>query len=311
METRHNEHDRNKLAELCDLFGDHLAHLINDVGVPLRKAEFITQKACKKSLRACYRQDFKNRQDLKGRQLESKAQAEQITRLSQSLGKLPFAHFLAQHENTVLEEWVAGTPLNRLSLRAQDYKLAGQLLGQLATCLPARSDTNPVRDTQHELEWRLGKLNTHVSELQAAGLINSRTARYLPELALSNVPDQLEKGLCHLDYCPANILRSRDTLAVIDLELLANTALDGDLARTFYLWPMHDKARNQFLNGYGLQRSPQSFIHHELFWAVTTLAAAAHYQHSIEQLDPRLIESLEILATDRLPNPWLHTAATR
>jgi glycosyltransferase involved in cell wall biosynthesis len=141
--------------------------------------------------------------------------------------------------------------------------------------------------------------------LTAAGLIEADLARRLHGLASGNAPAALDVGIVHQDLQPQNLLRCDGELWAIDPELLDVSALDADLGRSCYLWPMPDLARQAFLRGYERYRSATPFVQHELFWAIVSVAGGARYWHEVGPLDHRLIAALHALARGELPLPWV------
>ena len=287
--------------------GAELSQLVEQLGTRLTSVEALHDVSTRVGPRCSYKLSFADVHILKGRTVESSRQAERIVELSRRLSGLPFARGISARGNALLETWIEGTPLCEQSITpanyAPVYEDAGELLGLLSSIKP---DDHPQGPPRHGPQPKLARLATALAQLVSGEQISRLSADQLQQRATDNAPDSMAAGIVHLDLHPNNLLHHRGALWVIDPELLNIGALDLDLARTFYGWSMPDPARQRFLLGYQRHRSITTFIQHELFWAIMTLAAAANYKYGIGQADPHLIAALHALAKHRLPSPWVN-----
>jgi Ser/Thr protein kinase RdoA (MazF antagonist) len=112
----------------------------------------------------------------------------------------------------------------------------------------------------------------------AAGLVDQARAGGIAALALRSMPSDCDTGFAHCDFCPQNLVVDRGGLVrAIDNDSMAYDALDYDLARWWYRWPMPEADRAAFLRGYGRHRSPAAFQRHFDFWMVLAFAESVMF----------------------------------
>jgi hypothetical protein len=81
--------------------------------------------------------------------------------------------------------------------------------------------------------------------------------------------------LTHQDFCGANLVLKGGAIVAIDNVTMKVSALDEDLARTWYRWPLGESEWRTFLRGYSEKRDVDSYLSHERFWRALTLIHAA------------------------------------
>ena len=148
---------------------------------------------------------------------------------------------------------------------------AGDLLGRLHS-LPCRAQATPVRDVC----WHLEKLRLNIGKMAKAGNLARTTAEHILQLAADLKPPDVEVGLIHGDFCGENIVidRSGNPIAV-DNEHITLGALDYDLVKCWYRWPMTPSQRLAFRECYQSYRSTLPAIEHFRFWSICSLANSA------------------------------------
>jgi hypothetical protein len=65
---------------------------------------------------------------------------------------------------------------------------------------------------------------------------------------------------------------------IVDNEGLGFGALDFDLARSWYRWPLAPELRQAFYRGYGEHRPVDSLRAHFWYWAISVLVASAVFR---------------------------------
>lgn len=223
--------------------------------------------------RACFRLRLKDGRIVKGRRFASVEKRETFTSLCPALDRLPFSRVLAAHGAATIEEWVPGTPV-------EPDDLVGGFTGDLATVLgnlnrrpiPREASTAKIRG----VNWHTNRLRNFLAELTTQGHVNSTFTTKIFDLASDNQPPDFECGVIHTDFHPQNmVLREQNEICTIDNEGLRIGVLDFDIARCWRRWPMTREQRNVFRQAYGHFRCLDSFLAHQKFWSISTLALTA------------------------------------
>jgi aminoglycoside phosphotransferase len=220
-----------------------------------------------------FRLQFEGGRVLKGRRLQTLTEALRTEYILQCIDHPAFPKVLARHDCAILTEWIDGTALDRKPLTAQLARECGALQGLLhGVPLPRDNPYEPLRARRSE-----PALRDRCEQLTRAGLLETDDAQALLDLALQHAPMSCAEGFTHGDFCGENIvLQPAGTLCVIDCDALAVDALDYDLGRTWYRWPMAAALRDAYLSGYESMRSVHDFVTHFAYWAIAaTLAGAA------------------------------------
>lgn len=292
--------------------GDDLHALVGKVSAKLVRSQRLGRDAGQTRDRACYRLDFDDGRILKGRYVPAPAQAERLMSLMPLLQDLPLSRPLGRHGRALLEEWLDGIPLTQIpdddrSSLEHYAELSGDLLGRLSRA--CGDDLEDARQPQSP-ESKLRKLERQLSALSSAERLTTEAADWLTGTATDNAPFELETGLVHLDLQPSNLLVADDELVLVDNESISLGSLDFALARVWYLWPMTREEQAAFLRGYTRHRNPISFVRHELFWAIITLAAGAELELSGGEQNSSAIAALNAITAGELPRPWLQEPST-
>ena len=206
---------------------------------------------------------------VKARQVETAEQANRIVAIRSVLPDRHFPKILAHCDTALIEEWIDGSPI---ASRPTDHPTAiqsGQLLG-----LIHKSPIPPVL-TSPDVSMpgrRLTRLDRQTNELVDRGKITSAEKDRILELSRRHRPDHCESGIIHRDFCAENLIEGRrGALYAVDNETMRYDALDFDLARTWYRWPMEPDYWSSFLDGYGSLRSTVNFKRHAPFWCLSAL----------------------------------------
>jgi Ser/Thr protein kinase RdoA (MazF antagonist) len=272
-----------------------LAALVRDAGGGLLRATPITALRSREAART-FRLELADGRTLKGRVLESEARAAEMQRLVALAGD-GYAQVLARDGEAVLEEWVAGRPPAADDWTAALLRQAGALLGRLhALSAPPEAAARGTAFATAQLEERLAIAARH-------GALSPSVLRAARSATRAWRPMRAATGLVHVDFCAENlILAAPGRLACVDNATLTTGALDGDLARTWYRWPLDAAGRQAFLAGYEAHRGAGGFLAHAAFWALHALAISLAFRARLgaESLDqPRAL--LERLLADGTP----------
>jgi thiamine kinase-like enzyme len=281
---------------LRETLGDDLCALIEGLTSGIRDIAPITSLSARRSSRASFRIALEDGSVVKGRRLDSRFEAERLTRLSRHLCLPLIPAVIAQHGTAVIEPWTEGRSL--IDLSPTELQACGALLGSIhaARLLPSADADIAIagRERQTRLADNLRRLITWRRVNQGLH------ARVLA--AAEPVPAAPAIGLIHGDFCADNLVRTTDgTIVAVDNETLRFEAFDYDLARSWYRWPMDGAQREAFLDGYGSKRPTLDFQRHFSYWAICALVDSAVFRIGadiagddavLQQLD-RFVESRE------------------
>lgn len=223
--------------------------------------------------RRTYRVDLVGGGVVKGRAFAAAGHAARIANLAARLPAADFAAVLAAGECAVIEQWVAGTVLDaRVAAPGVIAKL-GVILGRLhATPLDAGGAPS-VRSDGH-----LVALQRSFTTIADSRLLDHWSISRALDIARGNAPATVELGLTHNDLAPDNVVSRDDgALTVVDNELVSIDALDSDLGRTWWRWPMPPDLFAAFLAGYSACRADDGFRRHFRFWSIYTAANACAF----------------------------------
>lgn len=264
-------------------FGADLAALVGRRRAPLARAVLITGLPSGTLARATFRLDFSDGHRLKGRRFDDPAHAARMRALVRQLALPGLPRILALRGAAVLEEWVPGTPLDRVRATPRLLRHAGRLLGAIHA-VDGQGTLGPAPPTP---EARCALIERSLAELAALSLLAHDQARRLLDAARAHRPVHQDVGIIHRDFCAENlVLDARGGLHVVDNGTLTVDARDFDLARTWYRWPMTPTQRRTFEEGYGPCRDLASFHAHSPFWSVAVLVDAALFRHHAKTADP-------------------------
>jgi UDP-2,3-diacylglucosamine hydrolase len=238
------------------------------------EVEAITALPSPANERGNYRVRLDNGTFVKASLLVTASRAREIASI---LGLLRHRHLtrpLAQHRRGLVTEWVDGRwPDEQPAGLAEE---CGAILGSLHAVRVPRGF--PFLVSRLGDTWDL-KLRGDLATIVDAGLLDGMAAREALAAARQSAPPGADTGFVHRDFCPSNLVIDGDGLVrAIDNDSMACDALDYDLARWWYRWPMPDADRTAFLGGYARYRSPSSFERHFTFWMVLALVESAMFR---------------------------------
>lgn len=281
------------MNHLFPVMGDDLWSLVREFGPDLVSAEDITRLPSPVSNRVSFKLRFSDGSVVKGKQTESERRCDRLATLLPGLEIVRCSSLLGREGAALLEEWIPGTPLHQLAITLDYLSEAGELMALFGrTPLPTAAVPSRFADPKRFL----AQAERRLAGLVDAAVLASKSARRLLSRAEENRPERLDVGLIHHDFCPENlIVESGGVLHVVDIEDIRVGPLDVDLARTSYRWPMTSFQWQKFSEGYGRYRGVDSFVAHEVFWAIWTLSGSALFrlQRRLPHLPPlRLLQSL-------------------
>lgn len=270
-------------AGVDPVFDDALRRLVAAMGATIVAARPITTLPGRASARATCRLRLSDGREVKGRRVESAEDAERIERLVRAWRTRHLPTPLARRDRVLIEPWVSGQPLTALPPKASRVEACGRLLGRLHVM---GAHVEPLGAI---LASRMNRARGVIGQLTGDGSLTRAAARRLIELAERYAPRTCQTGIIHGDFCPENIIVSgQRALRVIDCETIAIDAIDYDLARATYRWPLHGDAESHFLAGYGRARDPGAFLRHRPFWMVCALADAALFRSAARTPNARV-----------------------
>jgi len=192
--------------------------------------------------------------------------------LRQTLTCLPtdrFAQIRANNSRASLEDWVEGPTLDAVPCTKPLLVASGHFLVDIHHAVPLEFPDGDVLDRYgHTLEANL-------MSLREVGLLDRSVVRDVAAFVSRNAPQRCIQGLTHQDFCGANLVLKGRTIVAIDNVTMRVSALDEDLARTWYRWPLGESEWRTFLRGYSEKRDVDSYLSHERFWRALALIHAA------------------------------------
>jgi Phosphotransferase enzyme family len=274
-----------QIAAAPDRLGADLWSLVVRLDAPLVAAWILTRLPSPLMTHASFRLRLANGRTVKGRRVETPEQARRIAELLPRLGRRHFPRVLAIHGHALLEEWIPGTVLTRVTASALEYERCGRILGSIhMTRLPDGRGAAPPSAVR-----RLAVAERQLAELVRVGALSEASFRSALGQLRANVPDAVAVGIIHRDFCAENmVLTPARDLYVVDNETIRIDCPELDLARTWYRWPMTPTQRAAFLAGYRHRRDPASFLRHFPFWSITALVDTALFRTQAQTPAPTL-----------------------
>ncbi|MGH7963155.1 MAG: aminoglycoside phosphotransferase family protein [Candidatus Binatia bacterium] len=258
-----------------DQVGEDLWALIERVSAPLVTVTIVTSLPSVWCQRASFRLQFADGRVLKGRRCETSDQAERIEYLARFLNHQRFPKVLARCRSALLTEWIEGRPLTFADYKPDLLARCGELQGWIHR-IPLPHAASP---DHLSLSSRRTDLDRSIQLLVAGGVLAKQEGRRIFDLAMAHAPDTFAVGFIHGDFCAENIvLRPPEHISVIDNDTVLIDAYDYDLGRTWYRWPMNRTQIEVYYSGYRQYRSPDSFITHFPYWAVSALVDSAKFR---------------------------------
>lgn len=289
--------------------GSALRALLADLGSPVTSVERITGLGRDPaSLPQTFRLTLADGRVLKGRRHGSRRESRRFATLARLLDWAPLSRVLAATGEATLEEWVDGRPLGRTTDAEggdpEDLaRWAGDVLGRLH-----RTSVGPVADRFARLagtDQRMDALEAALGALEMRDAVSTDMARRLCARAReAQPPDALAHGLVHGDLAPENIVLGAGGPILVDNTTLSVAALDEDLARAWYRWPMGPSHRAAFVEAYERHRAIDRFCRHFDFWMILALAEAARYRCEVAPKSAMVpLEKLHAMARPAVGRP--------
>jgi Ser/Thr protein kinase RdoA (MazF antagonist) len=275
MRTTDGDGRALRIADAPARLGADLWALVARLDAPLVAARILTRLPSPVMAHASFQLRFANGRTVKGRRVETPDQAHRIAELLPRLGVRHFPRLLACHGHALLEAWIPGTSLARVTPSALVFRRCGRILGSIhVTRSPDGMVTVPAGAAR-----RLAVAERQLAQLEGLGALSGASSRRALCHLRDNVPDHVAAGIIHRDFCAENIVLTsvRDPY-VIDNETIRVDTPELDLARTWYRWPMTPPQREAFLTGYRSRRDPSSFLRHFPFWGIAALVDTALFR---------------------------------
>ncbi|MEO7119245.1 MAG: hypothetical protein ABIZ34_09780 [Candidatus Limnocylindrales bacterium] len=261
---------------LTDHLGLDLRLLLAGLSSPVVQVEDVTGLPSAVLARTTMRVALADGRVVKARQMDDPVDVERVMGLAGLLDPVIFAVPMLALGSAMIEPWVVGVALGE-----GPSEVALETLGRALGALHRQVAPHGVaaRSDSRTPAVRLALTIAALERLQAAGAISDADRGDLVARAQANVPARIEVGPIHRDLAPENVVITPDGKPmVVDNAMIDLGALDADLARTAYRWPMDGAARAAFEVGYEEQRSASAFRQHRDFWMIATLADAAVFR---------------------------------
>ena len=177
--------------------------------------------------------------------------------------------------NALWMEWLEGSRCNNHNPSNEICYAAGKIQKQLHKQeLPAKYGSLVLSGSEY---WQ-NRLERRIRSLSENGLLSGRELDILGSVTISNRTDTIPLGLTHGDYCPENfIIKPDSSLAIVDIEALAVSSLEYDLARTFHRWQMTDIQRQNYFAGYDSPNVVDLFNRYLHYWQILVLSEAVYF----------------------------------
>lgn len=248
---------------------------------------------------ATFRVTFRDGGRTKARSWPHHKDAGDVSRILDRLPPDRFPRMLAFESRASLEQWFDGDLLASVTPTAERLLDSGRLLGLIhQTSSPEEPNGQGWRDTTDCAR----KLESKLQRLVSLRVIDQQSAATVWENATAERLKYAHYGLAHRDFCGENLLVSRGKVCCIDNVTFGTLALDEDLARTWYRWPMADGNWEIFLRGYAETRGVEPFLRSGLFWKANVLAGSILMRLRCGLPAQAQVPLNRLLATFRLPN---------
>lgn len=283
--------------------GEDMAALLTDLPTRAVSATPITSLSARRSNRAGFRVVLADGSALKARRFESEFEAARFARLTQHLDNPRVPAAIAQRGAAVIEPWAEGRSLTTAEMSPAELRDCGALLGAIHIARPPHGSDGEIAIARREREDRL---SINLQRLSLAGKLDEEFGRRV-HAAAAAAPSAPAIGLIHGDFCPENLVRTTDgRILAIDNETIRLEALDYDLARSWYRWPMTAAQARCFIEGYATRRPAEPFLRHFSYWAICALVDAAVFRNGagIDGVDA-LLARLDAFTRERpsFPGP--------
>jgi hypothetical protein len=223
-----------------------------------------------------FRLRFADGRVLKGRRVDTPAQAEAVEYISRCLGHRGLPRMLARRGRAFLTEWIEGRPLSAERCDRQVLQRCGALQGWVhSQAVPAG---NPLPASGTIESWR-ASAERGLRALVEQAVLDDGVARNAAEIAEAYAPRSCAWVFAYVDFCADNIVvQPSGEVCLVDNETLSIQPCDYDLGRTWYRWPMQRSDREAFLNGYCDHRRVADSLAHFPFWAIAAVVDGALFR---------------------------------
>lgn len=240
----------------------------------LVEARALSAMTSSQTRRGSYRLRFSKGRALKACLFESEYRCQRVRMLLAEVEPGLFPRVVLAHGPWLVAEWTDGREIPSVKPRRHSLTATGRLQGKLHRSRPPESslvdDGGP-----HGLE----QLGAELQELEDSGGLARSARSSLLRLAERSRPESWLIGIVHGDLCGENLIMTASGQPVaIDFETLDVDALDFDLARTWYRWPLSRRQRETYLKGYREYRSVEEVGEHFLFWAIRATVQSALFR---------------------------------
>jgi hypothetical protein len=279
--------------------GTDLSALIATLGTSVVESLPITGLRSRTFTRATFRLTLADGRVLKGRRLDSPADADRIRTVVTRLGRPEMPRIVAHRGAALLEEWIVGEPALQSRADVAFIERCGGVLGIIhGTPLgtpPIQPQTRPEPAAQYD------RVECALAELLQLGVLSARVAADLRTVAREHLPAEIAVGFVHRDFCGENIVRGPGGAPfVVDNGSVGVDAIEFDLARTWYRWPLPAAQRRAFDAGYRAHRQRAGATEQFPFWAVAVLSEATLFRIRARTAGWRVpLRRLERLLRDR------------
>ncbi len=254
--------------------GPDLEALVAALDAPVRRIVTLTRLRAPGVEHASFRLELLDGRVLKGRRLPSAEHAARVATILDVMDRRHFPPVIARLGEALLEEWRPGEPLDHATLGPGPMRQCGGILGAVHGAVPPAVEV----DKRARPEARLAAVRWQSRKLVRAGALSAASRDHLVALLKAQLPADPAIGVIHRDFCAENLVWDASGQPhVVDNETMQIGALDFDLARTWYRWPMTDTQATAFLDGYSAHRSPESFLASFVFWTLAVLVDVSRY----------------------------------
>lgn len=257
--------------------GTDLSALIETLGTRVVESLPITGLRSRTFTRATFRLTLADGRVLKARRLDSPADADRIRTVVARLGRPELPRIVAHRGAALLEEWIVGEPAGQSRADLAFIERCGGVLGTIHTTPLETPQVHP--ETRPEPAAHYDRVECAIAELLRLGVLSAGVAAALRTVAREHLPTEIAFGFVHRDFCGVNIVRGPGGAPfVIDSGSVGVDAIEFDLARTWYRWPLRSTQRRAFDAGYRAHRHRAGGTEQFPFWAVVVLSEATLFR---------------------------------
>lgn len=195
---------------------------------------------------------------------------------------IPVQRVISRKDEWTTSEFIEGQTLATQTGTAQ---LPDSRVQEIAGLLARMHSVKPRIGLGNPKRWKLFEHANHelVRLWRQKGLTSGQALRIAAFLGI-RFPKKPVQALAHMDLSSNNlVVRSNNSLAVIDMGGVKQDFRDRELARTMLVLRMPARQRNEFLDAYkSAGGQTDSFFKHRKFWTALELV------HQLETINRRL-----------------------